>query len=76
MLEDVLANTSLPPEAMALCALAAIACFAVGWMGRGARAKRREEQHKRDVLEAKSSIPTWNQRSENANRRSLASNWK
>ena len=57
MFEDILANTSLPPETMALCALAAIVCFAVGWLGRSAGVKRREEEHKRDVLEAKSSIP-------------------
>jgi chromosome segregation ATPase len=57
MLEEILGNTAFTPLAAALLAGASVFCIAVGWLARSVGTKRREEEHRRDVLEAKRSIP-------------------
>jgi chromosome segregation ATPase len=57
MFEDLVANMTFSPVLIVVCAAIAIASFFFGWAGKGSGAKGRELALKRDVLEAKRSIP-------------------
>lgn len=57
MLDELTTNMMLSPTIIAGCVMAAVAIFSAGWFGKGAGAHKREAALKRDVLEAKRSIP-------------------
>lgn len=54
MVEDL--NTSLSPMLIGIAAVVAVVCFVIGRLS-NAGAKKREESLKRDVLDAKASVP-------------------
>ena len=56
MLEELLTNTMFTPAAMGAIALAAVVFFVIGRVSMSG-ARKREEMLKRDVLEAKASVP-------------------
>ena len=57
MLDKLLANISLSPVLIAVCAAIAIVCLWFGWIGKGIGTTRREKALHHDILDAKASIP-------------------
>jgi chromosome segregation ATPase len=56
MFENVVADVA-SPVLIAMCTVTAFVCFFAGWFGKGSGSRRRENELKRDILEAKGSIP-------------------
>lgn len=57
MLEELLTNTTLSSTHITIFVVCAVVFFFLGWFSKGKGAHKREKQLKRDVLEAKRSIP-------------------
>ena len=57
MLEELLTNTTFSPVHIAIAIAVGLLCFWIGWKGRGSGARRREADLRRDVFDAKSSVP-------------------
>ena len=57
MLEELLTNTTLSSTHITIFVVGAVVFFFLGWFSKGKGAHKREKQLKRDILEAKRSIP-------------------
>ena len=55
--EELLTNMTLSPILIAALAGVAVVAFFIGWKAKGSGANRRESELKREILEAKGSIP-------------------
>ena len=56
MFEDIFADVA-SPMLIVMCAAIAFICFFAGWFGNGSGSRHRENELKRDIIEAKRSIP-------------------